>query len=55
VELGCKAMSGIYGPSDETGDVATIHTAVYAGAPAANTGFHISREDLPKTVLESER
>jgi hypothetical protein len=55
VGLDCKAMSGIYGPSDETENVATIHAAVCAGAPAANTGFNIPREDLPKTVLESER
>ena len=48
-------MPGIYCPSDEIANIATIHAGVYARAPAAKTGFHIPREQLAKTVRESER
>jgi hypothetical protein len=48
-------MSDIYGPSDDTESMATIHPAAYSEDSAANTGFHIPKEDLPKTVRESER
>jgi hypothetical protein len=36
VGLGCIAMFDIYGSSDETENVATIHAAVYAGVPGAS-------------------
>jgi hypothetical protein len=39
------AMSNIYGPSDETENIETIHATVYAGFPTANTGFHNPREE----------
>ena len=29
--------------------------ALYAGVPVVNTGLHVPRKDLPKTVRESER
>jgi len=38
VGLGCMAMSGIYGPSDRTESVATIHAALEAGVTLFDTG-----------------
>jgi aryl-alcohol dehydrogenase-like predicted oxidoreductase len=36
--LGCMAMSDIYGPSDETESIATIHAAIDAGINLIDTG-----------------
>ena len=38
VALGCMAMSGMYGPSDETESIATIHAALDAGITLLDTG-----------------
>jgi aryl-alcohol dehydrogenase-like predicted oxidoreductase len=36
--LGCMGMSGIYGPSDRTESIATIHAAIDAGINLLDTG-----------------
>jgi aryl-alcohol dehydrogenase-like predicted oxidoreductase len=36
--LGCMGMSGMYGPSDETESVATIHAAIDRGVTLIDTG-----------------
>jgi aryl-alcohol dehydrogenase-like predicted oxidoreductase len=36
--LGCMAMSDIYGPSDESESIATIHAALDAGITMLDTG-----------------
>jgi len=36
--LGCMAMSGMYGPSDEAESIATIHAALDAGITLLDTG-----------------
>jgi len=36
--LGCMGMSGMYGPSDETESIATIHAAIDAGINLLDTG-----------------
>ncbi len=36
--LGCMGMSGMYGPSDETESIATIHTALDHGVTLLDTG-----------------
>jgi aryl-alcohol dehydrogenase-like predicted oxidoreductase len=38
ISLGCMAMSGIYGPSDENESVATIHAALDRGINLIDTG-----------------
>jgi aryl-alcohol dehydrogenase-like predicted oxidoreductase len=38
VALGCMAMSGMYGPSDESESIATIHAALEAGITLLDTG-----------------
>lgn len=38
VGLGCMAMSGMYGPSDENESIATIHAALDAGITLLDTG-----------------
>jgi aryl-alcohol dehydrogenase-like predicted oxidoreductase len=38
VGLGCMAMSGVYGPSDDAESVATIHAALDAGITLLDTG-----------------
>jgi aryl-alcohol dehydrogenase-like predicted oxidoreductase len=38
VALGCMGMSGMYGPSDETESIATIHAAIDAGINLLDTG-----------------
>jgi aryl-alcohol dehydrogenase-like predicted oxidoreductase len=38
VALGCMAMSGMYGPSDEAESIATIHAALDAGINLLDTG-----------------
>ncbi len=38
VGLGCMAMSGVYGPSDEAESIATIHAALDAGINLLDTG-----------------
>jgi aryl-alcohol dehydrogenase-like predicted oxidoreductase len=38
VGLGCMAMSGMYGPSDETESIATIHAAIDHGITLFDTG-----------------
>jgi aryl-alcohol dehydrogenase-like predicted oxidoreductase len=38
IGLGCMGMSGMYGPSDETESIATIHAAVDAGINLLDTG-----------------
>lgn len=36
--LGCMSMSGVYGPSDRTESIATIHAALDAGVTLLDTG-----------------
>src|SRR5262249_41012073 len=36
--LGCMGMSGMYGPTDETESIATIHAALDAGVNLLDTG-----------------
>ena len=36
--LGCMGMSGMYGPSDHTESIATIHAAMEAGVTLLDTG-----------------
>ncbi len=38
VGLGCMAMSGVYGPTDEGESIATIHAAIDAGINLLDTG-----------------
>ena len=38
IGLGCMGMSGMYGPSDETESIATIHAAIDAGINLLDTG-----------------
>jgi aryl-alcohol dehydrogenase-like predicted oxidoreductase len=38
IGLGCMAMSGVYGPSDEREGIATIHAALDAGITLLDTG-----------------
>jgi len=38
IALGCMGMSGIYGPSDETESIATIHEAIDRGVTLIDTG-----------------
>src|ERR1700739_4691167 len=38
IGLGCMGMSGMYGPSDRSESVATIHAAVDAGVTLLDTG-----------------
>jgi aryl-alcohol dehydrogenase-like predicted oxidoreductase len=38
IGLGCMAMSGVYGPSDDTASIATIHAALDAGITLLDTG-----------------
>jgi len=38
IGLGCMAMSGVYGPSDDAESVATIHAALDAGVNLLDTG-----------------
>ena len=38
VGLGCMGMSGMYGPSDDTESIATIHAALDAGITLFDTG-----------------
>ncbi len=38
IGLGCMAMSGVYGPSDDTESIATIHAAIDRGINLIDTG-----------------
>ncbi len=38
IGLGCMGMSGMYGPSDRTESIATIHAALEAGVTLLDTG-----------------
>ncbi len=38
ISLGCMGMSGMYGPTDETESIATIHAAMDAGITLLDTG-----------------
>jgi aryl-alcohol dehydrogenase-like predicted oxidoreductase len=38
IGLGCMAMSGVYGPSDENESIATIHEAIESGVNLIDTG-----------------
>lgn len=38
IGLGCMSMSGVYGPSDDTESIATIHAALDAGVTLLDTG-----------------
>ena len=58
VGLGCMAMSDIYGPSDETESIATIHAAIDAGINLLDTGDFYGmghNEMLIRRAIESRR
>src|ERR1700704_5446951 len=38
LSLGCMGMSGMYGPSDESESIATIHAAIDSGINLIDTG-----------------
>ncbi len=56
--LGCMAMSDIYGPSDETESIATIHAALDAGINMLDTGDFYGmghNEMLIRRAIEGRR
>ncbi|HTQ58388.1 MAG TPA: aldo/keto reductase [Bryobacteraceae bacterium] len=56
--LGCMGMSGMYGPSDETESIATIHAAIDAGINLLDTGDFYGmghNEMLLGTALKGRR
>ena len=56
--LGCMAMSGMYGPSDEKESIATIHAALEAGVSLFDTGDFYGQghnEALLSRALEGRR
>jgi aryl-alcohol dehydrogenase-like predicted oxidoreductase len=58
VALGCMAMSGMYGPSDEAESIATIHAALDAGINLLDTGDFYGmghNEMLLSRALEGRR
>ncbi len=58
VGLGCMAMSDMYGPSDESESIATIHAAVDAGITLLDTGDFYGmghNEMLIRRAIEGKR
>jgi pyridoxine 4-dehydrogenase len=58
VGLGCMAMSGVYGPSDESESIATIHAALDAGINLLDTGDFYGvghNEALIRRAIEGRR
>ncbi len=58
VALGCMAMSDMYGPSDETESIATIHAALDAGINMLDTGDFYGmghNEMLIRRAIEGRR
>ncbi len=58
VGLGCMAMSDMYGPSDESEGIATIHAAIDAGITWIDTGDFYSmghNEMLIRRAIEGRR
>ncbi len=58
VGLGCMAMSDIYGPSDESESIATIHAALDAGITMLDTGDFYGmghNEMLIRRAIEGRR
>ena len=58
VALGCMAMSDMYGPSDETESIATIHAALDAGITMLDTGDFYGmghNEMLIRRAIEGRR
>jgi aryl-alcohol dehydrogenase-like predicted oxidoreductase len=58
VGLGCMAMSDMYGPSDETESIATIHAALDAGITMLDTGDFYGmghNEMLIRRAIEDRR
>src|SRR5579862_4268418 len=58
IALGCMGMSGMYGPSDETESIATIHAALDAGINMFDTGDFYGmghNEMLIARALEGKR
>lgn len=58
VGLGCMALSDIYGPSDESESIATIHAALDAGITLLDTGDFYSmghNEMLIRRAIEGRR
>jgi aryl-alcohol dehydrogenase-like predicted oxidoreductase len=58
VGLGCMAMSDIYGPSDESESIATIHAAIDAGITLLDTGDFYGmghNEMLIRRAIEGRR
>ncbi|HZZ15596.1 MAG TPA: aldo/keto reductase, partial [Candidatus Sulfotelmatobacter sp.] len=58
VGLGCMAMSDMYGPSDETESIATIHAALDAGINMLDTGDFYGmghNEMLIRRAIEGRR
>jgi len=58
VGLGCMAMSDVYGPSDESESIATIHAAIDAGINLLDTGDFYGmghNEMLIRRALEGRR
>src|SRR6202049_4273095 len=58
IALGCMGMSGMYGPSDESESIATIHAALDAGITVLDTGDFYGmghNEMLIRRAIEGRR
>jgi aryl-alcohol dehydrogenase-like predicted oxidoreductase len=44
--LGCMAMSGMYGPADETESIATIHAALNRGVNLLDTAISMAWDTM---------
>src|ERR1700680_4813608 len=58
IALGCMGMSGMYGPSDESESIATIHAAIDTGITLLDTGDFYGmghNEMLIRRAIEGRR
>src|SRR5689334_5871153 len=53
--LGCMAMSDVYGPSDRSESIATIHAALEAGIDLLDTGDFYGMGDNELLLREALR